>query len=225
MPKSYKESAYLIYRFMEDLFSVVLPTMWRSPRIERVLKDLQDCELVHEVILIDNCVEARSVDIVSICPKARVFEQTQNIYVNPAWNLGVSEAVCELVAICSDDINFDAPDIFGWVKNNKDGLGCIGVHPESYSVSRQYIEYDNNYYTGGGGWGCLLFFKKSNWIHIPADLKIGYGDDWIAKTQKPHYSIKTRNKIETEMSTTVKSDKAFNPIMMRDIAVWKKIFG
>ena len=31
------------------------------------------------------------------------------------------------------------------------------------------------------GWGCLIMFDKKDWIDIPDDIKIWYGDDYIFK--------------------------------------------
>ena len=69
-----------------------------------------------------------------------------------------------------------------------------------------------------------MFCKKENWVEIPNNLKIGYGDDWLAITNKPHFSLLHKTKIETEMSTT-SSRKEFNSIVSSDIRTWTQIFN
>jgi len=39
------------------MFSVVIPTLWKSPRIHKLLLDLIKCNNVGEIILIDNSSE------------------------------------------------------------------------------------------------------------------------------------------------------------------------
>jgi hypothetical protein len=191
--------------------------------LEKLLIDLNKSDQVSEILLIDNSPSEKNVDLTKF-KKVKHFSQEKNIYVNPAWNLGVNEASCELIALCNDDISFEVEETFNWIRKNENGLGCVGVHPESYTSDRELIGVTRDYHTSGGGWGCLIFCKKSNWIEIPEDLKIGYGDDWIAKTQRPHYSIKTKTKIDTEMSTSSKSPE-FEAIINRDIIIWNKIFN
>jgi len=205
---------------VDEQFSVIIPTMWKSNRTLKLLEDLNNCQLVNEIIIIDNNPSERPEFNISKC---KVIEQKENIYVNPAWNLGVKISKNELIVICNDDINFSVNEIFDYVNKNKKMLGCIGVHPQSY-VSNNKIGMELGYHTGGGGWGCLMFCKKENWIQIPEDLKIGYGDDWIAITNKPTYSLYHSYKIETEMSTT-SSQKVFNQVVNSDIKIWKRIFN
>jgi hypothetical protein len=204
-----------------DRFSIIIPTMWKSDRTLKLLEDLNSCDLVDEILIIDNCFYKRPTFNFS---KVKIFEQSENIYVNPAWNLGIKKANNNLICVCNDDINFDVDSTFDFILKNKDILGCIGVHPKSYSKNSDDFIIESGYHTGGGGWGCLMFCKKENWVEIPNNLKIGYGDDWLAITNKPHFSLLHKTKIETEMSTT-SSRKEFNSIVSSDIRTWKKIFN
>jgi hypothetical protein len=205
----------------DDRFTVIIPTMWKSQRTLNLLRDLNNCDLVDEILVIDNYFIKRPDFNFS---KVKILEQVENIYVNPAWNLGIKNANNNLICICNDDINFDVSSTFGFVLENKELLGCFGVHPRSYSSGYESFIIEPGYHTGGGGWGCLMFCKKENWIEIPNSLKIGYGDDWLAITNKPHFSLLHKTKIETEMSTT-SSRKEFNSIVSSDIRTWKKIFN
>lgn len=206
---------------IEHKFSVIIPTMWKSDRTLQLLEDLNNCDLVDEILIIDNYFLKRPDFKFS---KVKILEQIENIYVNPAWNLGVKSASNNLICICNDDINFDVNTSFDFIFKNKEILGCVGVHPKSYTANSEDFNIEPGYHTGGGGWGCLMFCKKENWIDIPNDIKIGYGDDWLAITNKPHFSLLHKTKIETEMSTT-SSRKEFNPIVSSDIRIWKRIYS
>jgi hypothetical protein len=201
-------------------FSVIIPTMWKSERTFKLLNELNDCDLVDEIIIIDNS-PTKKPDF--YFQKCRILTQESNIYVNPAWNLGVKLAKNNLLSICNDDINFNVNKTFEYMLKNQNILGCVGVHPKSYTTDSE-IKIEEGYHTGGGGWGCLMFCKKENWVQIPENLKIGYGDDWIAITNRPHFSLIHEDKILTEMSTT-SSRKEFNPVVSSDIRTWKRIFS
>ena len=75
-----------------DKFSVVIPTMWYSDKTHRNLVNLNDCDEVGEIILIDNNTPLKP-DYIDNLDKVRYLPQKENIFVNPAWNLGVRESV------------------------------------------------------------------------------------------------------------------------------------
>ena len=39
---------------MSNFFSIVIPTMWLSDKIQTMLDKYEDCSLVKEIIIIDN---------------------------------------------------------------------------------------------------------------------------------------------------------------------------
>ena len=100
-----------------DKYSVIIPTLWKSDRTKKLLSDLNECEYVDEIIIIDNTgTEERDI-LPTIYPKLRMVSKGKNIYVNPAWNLGVELAKNDLIALVNDDINFDT-NVFGVIDEN-----------------------------------------------------------------------------------------------------------
>lgn len=196
-------------------YSVVIPTLWKSNRIGKLLFDLIKCEFVDEIILIDNA--GKFFEHFVALDKVRLVQPEENIYVNPAWNLGIELAKNNLIALVNDDINFN-PNIFG--KLNEDSLkehGFIGMAAENYQIKEnvelQWQVIETN--TKPHGWGCLILFHKENWIPIPDELKIWYGDNFITEVNPAKKSVLINFKIETEMSTT--SDEAcWNPVKNED---------
>jgi hypothetical protein len=183
-------------------YSVVIPTLWKSNRIGKLLFDLIKCEFVDEIILIDN--GGKFFEYFEALDKVKLVQTDENIYVNPAWNLGVKLAKNDLVALLNDDINFN-PNIFGVITNDiLLEYGIIGQSEFNYKVNNS-DEPILEKWTGkvrDWGWGCLIMFDKTNWIDIPDDIKIWYGDDFIFKCNPSTKSTLKNFNIETEMSTT-----------------------
>ena len=156
-------------------FSVIIPTMWYSDRINRNLSNLEDCDMVGEIILIDNNPPLKPTEIPYT--KVRYITKDTNIFVNPAWNLGVGLSKYDNICISNDDVVFNN-NIFQYIIEHID-KGVIGMSTENY-----YIKEDKNYNiekieNRGWGWGCLIFVSKQNWKPIDERLKIACGDDWL----------------------------------------------
>lgn len=194
-------------------FSVIMPTMWRSHRTISLINTLCASDYVDELIIIDNDVTARpEFDIDS---KVVMLEQKENIYVNPAWNLGVKESKNDYLCIINDDItlNFGYGMVLveSFLKHEK---AVIGIHPQSYSYPHDGGVGILVGHFVGNGWGCCMFMHKDNWVDIPNDIKIWYGDNWIVNHHDKHYSL--IKKVETEMQTTSGSIE-MNPVIQNDI--------
>jgi hypothetical protein len=73
-----------------NLFSVILPTMWRVEEIIQDLKQLEQCNFVGEIILINNSIKDTPSDFdVSSFSKIIELIPPSNLYINPSWNLGI----------------------------------------------------------------------------------------------------------------------------------------
>ncbi len=185
-----------------EKYSVVIPTLWKSNRIGKLLFDLIKCEFVDEIVLIDN--GGKFFEYFEALDKVKLVQVEENIYVNPAWNLGIKIASNDSIALVNDDINFN-PNIFGiMTKDVLSEYGIIGQSEFNYkgnNTDEPVLEK----WTGkvrDWGWGCLIMFDRKNWIEIPDDIKIWYGDDYIFKCNPATKSTMKNFNIETEMSTT-----------------------
>jgi hypothetical protein len=198
-------------------YSVIIPTLWKSDRIFQLIHDLQNCDKIGEIIIVDNgnrfyeFFTDRAEKIVALIP-------TENIYVNPAWNLGVREAKYENIAILNDDINFDTK-LFDIIDEEALEKGIIGQDSNNY----HFKEFNDGpwmslMYAGRPrpwGWGCMILFKRKNWLPIPENIKVWYGDDWIMEKNPTPKLVLHNFTIHTEMSTT--SDiKEFDEIKRQD---------
>ena len=190
-------------------YSVIIPTLWKSNRIHKLLSDLIKCQFVDEIILIDNA--GKYFEYYEALDKVKLVQVEENIYVNPAWNLGIKIAKNDLVALINDDINFDT-NIFGAIDTNVlDTFGIVGMGEGNY---KEQIDESNGPYldiwkpgVNDWGWGCFIMLNKKDWIEIPDNIKIWYGDNFI-KDVNPITKSSLRNfKVETEMSTTSDGDE------------------
>lgn len=200
------------------MFTCIIPTIWKSKRIIQLVKDLCDCESVGEVIIIDNApdicnfaTDAAHKSLVEDHPKLKIMKMEKNIYVNPAWNLGVELAKFDDIAFVNDDVNFNT-DVF---KLFDDGSlidkGVVGMATENYRLSADGSFSLEKQSVINLGWGCIIFINRKNFIPIPDDLLIWCGDNWLANNVS--FLVIKGLKISTEMST---SCRHFSDITRQD---------
>lgn len=148
--------------------SVVIPTLWRPTFFRQTLESLCGVPQVKEILIISNSAPTIQLDH----PKIKVIQQEQNIGVNPAWNLGVSLASYDNLLILNDDLIFDLSFIDKCLAN-KDKYAILSIDFESKEDSIRSIE------TRSEGFGCCFFLNKKDYVIIPDDLIIYFGDDWL----------------------------------------------
>ena len=201
-------------------FSVIIPTMWFSNKIKENLHRLNNCDEVYEIILIDNNISLTP-EYINDYEKIKYLPQKQNIYVNPAWNLGIEKAKCQNICISNDDVIFDT-SVFSFIENYID-IGIYGMSTSNYYPSDPSLEYKvEKIEIRPWGWGCLFFIKKENWTPINKDLKIACGDDWLIKyTKGGAYQIENLNLNDDKVSVTSIRNE-FSEIQKKDIEIWSQ---
>ena len=208
--------------------SVIIPTMWRSKKTLQLLNDLYDSKYVHEIIIIDNDVAAKNVNLDQYTDKVKYYPQVENIYVNPAWNLGVSLANNDLLCICNDDINFNVNDYIKFILPHISKLGIFGSNIRPYHKVTQDLLYKINddritkAALATQGFGMLMFLNKKNWIDIPNSLKIWFGDDWLTNIHENIYSVNMVKTINADKHTTASSPE-LKEILKLDRIEWKRL--
>jgi hypothetical protein len=183
-------------------FSIVIPTLWKSNRTKKLLSDLSECEYVDEIIVIDNTLTDITDNTVG---KIRTISFGENIYVNPAWNKGIELARNNHIALLNDDINFN-PNIFEVItKDVLNQFGIIGMGEGNYkslNIGGDPILEVWQPGVNDWGWGCFIILDKKNWIDIPDNIKIWYGDNIIKDVNSSPKAVLRNFRVETEMSTT-----------------------
>jgi hypothetical protein len=209
------------------MFSFVIPTMYKSDKLLKLIKILENCNLVDEIIIIENAYQnskiLEEIDY-SFFSKIKLLPQKENIYVNPAWNLGVKNSSNNYIALCNDDIFFNPiilKEILYYLENYP--IGFIGMDSSQFQVKFPPVWYGiRQTDTLCNGWGTLICFKKENYIPIPKDLKVYFGDNYLIDYSKyPCYTF-YGNKIHTNMSETAKTVKNIKEITLKESIIYEK---
>ncbi|MHA6508225.1 glycosyltransferase [Tessaracoccus sp. Y1736] len=188
-------------------FSVIIPTLQRSQDLARLVEVCAHHDLVHEIVLINNAQEPLNVPA---SPKVRVLNQMRNIYVNPAWNLGVRESTAEWVAILNDDIRFE-PDVFTYVAGvlRKGWFGIIGpdktcfVDDGDRPISHRLATPDTITF----GFGAFMCMRRADYVPIPEEMIIWGGDDWLFAHQRKLNAVLVHTPFRTQGSVTAGSEE------------------
>jgi GT2 family glycosyltransferase len=199
-------------------YTVVMPTMWRSKRTKNLLESLFDSDFVDEVILIDNNTKEKLNGIEN--NKLVYLPQKENIFVNPAWNMGVEKSNNEHVCLINDDISLDVDSLFDALSKRTD-IPCVGMHKDSWITDNDAVEIHTGHHIGRG-WGCMMILKKSLWSPIPNQMKIYRGDVWIATMSPSVHSVLI--KARTEMETTSGMPE-MREIKLNDLKYWYENIG
>ena len=162
------------------MISIVIPTMQkRLDILENLVKTLNADDSVGEIIIINNAVKPLEFSY----DKMRVITPKTNIFVNPAWNLGVKEGVNQYIGLLNDDIiitdNFCSsllkvlPEKFGVIGYTRESI--IPVEQGEQRPDKTDIIIEKSDFIDFG-FGIAMFFKKEDYPIIPDCLKIMYGD-------------------------------------------------
>lgn len=181
------------------MLSVVVPTMWRYEPFQFVLECLLDEEIVSEIILIDNDPSkaphwVNNLVLSNRGSKIRYVRNEYNIFVNPAFNLGVEMAKNENICIINDDVHFASNTLYAAEKfmDEHKECGVLGICPGETKFGQppfrdgtiDFVQWRPEESPGMFFGFCMLFFvRKSEWLPIPHGLDIYYGDDWVVRTQ------------------------------------------
>lgn len=206
------------------MMTVIIPTMWRTLELKKILDTLTPLPVIDRIHLINNDAFAFRLTGKFLIktqnnPKLRVHTPPQNIYITEAWNHGALEADTEFICLLNDDIVLESHAYEFVINNWPSDAGIIGLGYNSLHVlgGAYHLHAINQ---RPHGWGQCMFIKRSAYQPIPEDLKLWFNDDWLFKyTTGQHYQMV--GPYTGQMSATT-SDPAFNSIKDQDTINWKK---
>ena len=173
------------------MFTVVIPTMWKFKPFLQFVEDMASIAHVGEIIIIDNNKSETPEHRVLNHPKVRHVVCDNNIFVNPAWNLGVELAQNERVCIINDDLIFDLKVFYRMWPHISPERGVYGMSAGNVQMNQVPIttgEIDvyhcttPYHHSTHFGFGQFMMFNKNNYIPIIDGLDIYWGDNFIYDT-------------------------------------------
>lgn len=170
----------------DHMISVVIPTMWKFAPFLNFLEDVIAHPLVGEVIIIDNNRIERPDHPVLRNPNVVVLDFGRNIFVNPAWNIGVLGAAYDKVVVANDDIIYDTRvfnRIYDYITPHNGVIGFGTVPPTEIGGSLGMIDVVP-YAPGVSTYAFGSFFAvhKQTYDPIPVQLEAYFGDNWVFDT-------------------------------------------
>lgn len=194
--------------------SIVIPTMWRSNKILKMLPIYEKSELVKEVIIIDN--DPKLTPNLKLYSKVLYYTNGNNIYVNPAWNLGYTLS-SHRVILANDDIIIDELDNVLNLLINSD-YDIVGISLEKTNEGLKIIPIDK---FPANSYGCFIYIKKYH--YIPEKYKIWYGDQFLFEMNEKRGLLKNSN-IITNVSETLNSNKQElrKSVALNDVQIYEK---
>lgn len=193
--------------------SVIIPTIWSSNVIYHSVDRLQKMDIIGEIIIINNRPSSCENSIVG--EKIRQYDFEENLYVNAAWNFGVSKASHEKICILNDDVLMDDLGFYyALFLLDNPSIGIVGISKECLKHRSDYrVEHIS---VRNRGYGTVMFLRKSEYTPIPDDLRIWFGDDWLIKHKEGRIFRMVGPYVETVMSTSSGSPE-FQEVINQDV--------
>lgn len=182
--------------------------------------------VVREVLVINNAAQPCPFEH----PTCRVLDMPENIFVNPAWNLGVEQARTDLIGLVNDDVLFDPRILRPIARRLVRGAGIIGpatscVRDVEDAPSRlRRRPFFVPAYERPFAFGTAMFMRRDDYTPVPADLKIWRGDDYLFRRQERRNFMVYGIDIRTHMSTT-SGNPAFDAIKEADMTAFQQLYA
>lgn len=221
---------------------VIIPTILNvAPEVFAwSLMELRACETVNRIIVIDNT-EAQQFSttfphILAACPSIEVVNGFEKDFlVNDAWNFGVELSKSTIVqaplwCLINDDVmvSKEIIDMVGKHFNTKPKLTLVTIETHNGVTIEKYEEVCRDlrkarFEAAKTRQGWIMIGRKHQWIPIPEDLKLFYGDDWIYKRSREIGDIAVLNGAfcsHFQSSSVNKNMGRLKPIIAEDTRLW-----
>ena len=169
------------------MISIVIPTLQKDLyALKALLNNLNKDNAVGEIIIIDNSLKGFE----SHFDKVRFIIPEQNLYVNPSWNLGVRESKYDYVALFNDDVIVSetfCSKLLPYLSEDKGIFGSFGDDIKYVKGDEFFTPFENKKMELSptdcmiNGFGVIMIGHKSAFPHIPEEMKVFCGDDYLFK--------------------------------------------
>lgn len=200
-------------------FSIIIPTMWFSDHLKQMIRIYLSTAQVSEVIIIDNRPSHNFLDGLQH-HKLIIIKQDENIFVNPAWNLGVATANYMPILANDDILISNLPLLLQHIDNafTNQKFDLIGASVNNYGPSLAPVNlYDKTRGFPRRSFGCFMAVR--NYSYIPEQLRVYSGDVFLfERSQKT--GIIGRGFINTPVSATISQLPDVKQLAMSDVAAY-----
>lgn len=222
------------------MIDVVIPTLLNTKKevFSYTLNELNNSIYVNKIIIIDNTEDNLFKHLYkdSITDKMQLIEPNGNILVNPAWNKGLEEVTSEFYLLLNDDILCSEYIISCCdyiLRTTKVSLLTCSTINKLIDVDnyKKMIQKDvkpmvtSSIPNNRIGW--FMCGRKNEWIPIPKELKVFYGDDFIYSNLRIHKKtinmISNLNIVHYESTTINTHINNIRPIIKNDRLIWEAV--
>src|SRR5574344_985842 len=125
------------------MLSIIIPTMQKDLEVfNKLLAQLNEDSCVGEILVIDNSCKGFKTDL----SKVVVHVQKENLFVNPAWNLGIklSSDKYRFCGILNDDIIFPKnmfKAVLDFLEKSDNCVGLAGIDCATNTPKEQFDTY------------------------------------------------------------------------------------
>lgn len=167
--------------------------MWRYAPFSRFLLDCLRHPLVKDCVIINNLNSHVVSDSIATHDKVIMLDMGTNCFVNPSWNLGVMWCTGSILCFLNDDVVFDIR-VFDLVASVRDEWGMMGWLRNQPWDDDQDMFLQQHVTQFPDGVGRLFFVKRQNWVDVPPEIQINYGDFFLWRVlSKSHTNYFIRN--------------------------------
>lgn len=170
------------------MISVVIPTLQKGlDALKALLNNLNNDNAVGEIIVIDNSLKGFEHNF----EKVRFIIPTQNLFVNPSWNLGVSESKFDYVALFNDDVIVSdtfCSKILPYLSEDKGVFGSFGDDIKLEKTDAFFAPFKDDKKIKISptdcyidGFGIIMVGHKNAFPHIPDEMRVYSGDNYLFK--------------------------------------------
>lgn len=216
------------------MISVIIPTLQKNINVlNKLIEELEADDVVGEILLIDNSLKG----FPDRSDKVTVLSPQTNLFVNPSWNYGISNAKYDYFALLNDDLllpqNF-CKQIYNFLKDERVGLVGLNTECVKSKTEEDFNEYPPDCkisFSPIGNemflnyWGAAIFGKKENFYPIPEKLKIWCGDNYLLKCNCDHKKLnfQTEGMIIKHLGSLSCNEKRFDKFKSRDLKNYARI--
>lgn len=212
---------------IKNKVTIIIPTLqvvFKDITLKMVEQICLKTKFVYEVIIINNANSDMMTESFKQYPMVSVVNDLPNLYVNSAWNYGLSRCNTEYYCLLNDDVVFFPELLDSLVKfltlSPHLNVTTVSTHVFGHREKAFYrLEHMTNFnpnltheirqYPTNIKQGWFLFGRTSSWVPIEIAYtgEIMNGDDWILQRNMEQYGsvvlIKNNLLIHAESSTVL----------------------